>query len=204
MAEVEHGASPAHEEEDGAAPSELIIEAARRNNTDLLQSTLEKCTTPEAAALLLNSAKTALGNYAYHEAAMRGHWEVIDMMLDQDGFECDPINKREGDSPLHCVVRWCNDQGEKAWEYACELVGMMCEAGGDPRIRNKAKLKPAQLVDPRNKALKDKLADCEFQHQNAGDLIDRDAIDRDAEEEDAAASNSDSDFDEDKEETKKK
>jgi len=74
-----------------------------------------------------------MGNFAYHEAAIRGHWDVIDMMLDQEGFECDPINKREGDTPIHCVVRWCNDQGEKAWEYACELIGMMCEAGGDAR-----------------------------------------------------------------------
>lgn len=55
------------------------------------------------------------------------------MMLDQEGFECDPISKREGDTPLHSAVRWINEQGEKAWEYGIELVGMMCEAGGDPR-----------------------------------------------------------------------
>lgn len=41
-------------------------------------------------------------------------------------------------------------------------------------------------------------------HQNAGDFIDRDVVDRDEEDEDAAGSNSDSDFDEDKEDGKKR
>jgi len=199
MAEpAEHRGSPAHEEDDGATPSELIIEAARGNNTDLLESTLAKCKNPEAAAELLNNAKTSMGNYAYHEAALRGNWEIIDTMLNQDGFECDPINRTDGDSPLHSVVRWCNKNGEKAWEYAIDLVQMMCEAGSDPTIRNKAKLTPHGLVDPRNKKLKDKLDECKEKHEDhetAGNFTDRDAIDRDAKDDDAA-SNSDSDFDE--------
>lgn len=136
---ADHASQAAHDEEDGASPSELIIEAARRNNTELLQSTLDACTTPEQAAELLNSSKTVLGNYAYHEAASRGNWEVIDMMLDQEGFECDPINKREGDSPLHTVVRWINEQGPAGWEYGSELVGMMLEAGSDARERQNPK-----------------------------------------------------------------
>lgn len=56
------------------------------------------------------------------------------MMLDQEGFECDPINKREGDTPLHTVVRWINEQGEEGWEYGAELVAMMVEAGSDARF----------------------------------------------------------------------
>lgn len=61
------------------------------------------------------------------------------------------------------------------------------------RIRNKAKLKPFDLADPRNKALREKLADAEFHYQNPSDLVpDRDAIDHDAEDE-VVGSASDSD-----------
>lgn len=63
------------------------------------------------------------------------------------------------------------------------------------RIRNKAKLKPFDLADPRNKELREKLSDAEFHYQNPSDLVpDRDAIDRDAEEQDdVVGSASDSD-----------
>jgi hypothetical protein len=50
-----------------------VIEAARRDNVELMQEVLDKYLTPEEAAKLLNSSKTVLGNYAYHEAALRGN-----------------------------------------------------------------------------------------------------------------------------------
>ena len=59
---------------------------------------------------------------------------VIDMLLDQEGFECDPINEREGDSPLHCVVRYINQSPRSQWEAGSGLVEMMLEAGNDPRL----------------------------------------------------------------------
>jgi hypothetical protein len=55
------------------------------------------------------------------------------MLLDQEGFECDPINKREGDTPLHTAVRWANEQGPENQEYAANLIEMMLEAGSDAR-----------------------------------------------------------------------
>jgi hypothetical protein len=57
----------------GAKPSELVIEACRRNNTELLTSVIEQCGSPEAVAKLLNESKSVLGNYAYHEAAANGN-----------------------------------------------------------------------------------------------------------------------------------
>lgn len=57
----------------GAKPSELLIEAARRNNTDLLQEVIDNAGGPEKAAVLLNETKTVMGNYIYHEAALRGN-----------------------------------------------------------------------------------------------------------------------------------
>lgn len=150
-----------------------------------------------------------MGNHAYHEAASRGNCmsyhisisgtmlmphtdEIIDYLLDQEGFECDPINKREGDTPLHTAVRWANEQGKENHDYAIQLIEMMLEAGSDPRIRNKAKLKPAELVTPSNTELKEVISKAEYVMQNEGDFVD-------AEEEDdegPTGSNSDSDFDE--------
>lgn len=57
----------------GAKPSELLIEAARRNNTDLLQEVIDDAGGPEKAAVLLNETKTVMGNYIYHEAALQGN-----------------------------------------------------------------------------------------------------------------------------------
>lgn len=61
------------EELQGAKPSELLIEAARRDNTELLQEVLDGAGSEEEAAALLNSTKTVMGNYIYHEAALRGN-----------------------------------------------------------------------------------------------------------------------------------
>ena len=55
------------------------------------------------------------------------------MLLDQEGFECDPINRREGDTPLHVAVRWANEVPPEQQEYASNLLKMMLEAGSDPR-----------------------------------------------------------------------
>lgn len=59
----------------GASPSEQLIEACRRGNTDLLQEIISSAGSPEKAAILLNETKTVLGNYPYHEAASRGNWK---------------------------------------------------------------------------------------------------------------------------------
>jgi hypothetical protein len=57
--------------------SELVIEACRRNNVDLLLSVLDTFkNNSEDAAKLLNSATTVMGNYAYHEAALRGNCRI--------------------------------------------------------------------------------------------------------------------------------
>ena len=57
----------------GASPGEVLIEAARRNNTDLLQEVIDGIGNAEKAAVLLNETKSVLGNYIYHEAALRGN-----------------------------------------------------------------------------------------------------------------------------------
>lgn len=52
---------------------------------------------------------------------------------------------------------------------------MMLEAGSNPRVRNKARLTPLQLVDPSNKDLRDLIQQHEYASQNAGDFVNVDA-----------------------------
>lgn len=128
--------------------------------------------------------------------------EIIDMLLDQDGFECDPISRIEGDTPLHSAIRYINSLLETSpltpeiSTFAHELISMMIEAGSDPRLKNKANLTPYQLTDPRNTALKQQLQDAVDITQNQGDYVEDDEggdlLDRDEED---VGSGSDSDFD---------
>ncbi|KAH8654503.1 hypothetical protein BGZ60DRAFT_386105 [Tricladium varicosporioides] len=117
----------------GATPGEQLVEACRRGNTDLLQEIIDNAGGPEKAAILLNDTKTVLGNHLYHEAALRGNYEIIDILLDQEGFECDPISRIEGDTPLHSAIRFINTLPQPIsshnLEFASSLLTMMTEAG---------------------------------------------------------------------------
>ncbi|KAH8907809.1 hypothetical protein BR93DRAFT_967684 [Coniochaeta sp. PMI_546] len=159
------------EEHEGASVSEILIEACRRNNTDLLHEVLESKSDPEIAALL-NTTTTVMGNHLYHEAALRGNYEIIDALLDMPDFECDPVNRVEGDTPLHSAVRWINSEPEAQREFGNALVEMMLEAGSNPRVKNKGGLTPLQLVDPRNEGLKEVIRKHEYASLNQGDFVD--------------------------------
>merc|ERR1711964_2944 len=192
------------QEHEGASVGEILIEAARRNNTDLLKETIDSIGDEDKVAKILNETKTVLGNYIYHEAALRGNYEIIDMLLDQPGFECDPISRIEQDTPLHSAIRYLNSLTESSpltpaiSQFSTELIAMMIEAGSDPRLRNKVNLTPYQLVDPRNEKLRAQLQDAVDVVQNQGYYIEdveeggydgADGVDDDA------GSASDSDFD---------
>ncbi|KAK7725858.1 hypothetical protein SLS63_007850 [Diaporthe eres] len=161
----------AHEDEhDGASAKEILIEACRRNNVELMQETLEGKSEKEVADLL-NNTTTVMGNHLYHEAAAQGNYEIIDFLLDQDNFECDPTNRREGDTPLHSAVRWINSEPEAQREFGNALVDMMLEAGSNPRAKNKGGLTAFQLVDPRNTGLRDLIQKHEYAALNKGDFV---------------------------------
>ena len=120
------------------------------------------------------------------------------MLLDQEGFECDPISVREGDTPLHSAVRYINSLPPSAAvsEFTSDLITMMTEAGSDPRIKNAANLTPYQLVDPTNVALRQQLQDAADIMQNAGDFVGPEEEEAGEElPDDYAGSASDSDFD---------
>ncbi|CAF3462941.1 hypothetical protein SNK03_004846 [Fusarium graminearum] len=158
------------EEHDGASVQEILIEACRRNNVELLDECLEEKTDAEISKLL-NETKTVMGNHLYHEAASRGNYEIIDHLLDQPEFECDPVNTREGDTPLHTVIRWINSEPPAQRPFGNAIVEMMLEAGSNTRVKNKARLTPYQLVDPTNTELRELIQKHEYANQNAGDFI---------------------------------
>ena len=99
---------------------------------------------------------------------------MIDILLDQPNFECDPVNRVEGDTPLHSAVRFLNGEPStpEARAFGLDLVGMMLEAGSSPRVRNKGGLTPFALVDPANTALRDLIQKAEYAMLNRGDFVD--------------------------------
>ncbi|KAL1876402.1 hypothetical protein VTK73DRAFT_9341 [Phialemonium thermophilum] len=163
------------EEHEGASVKELLIEACRRNNTELLTELLEGKDDDEIGHLL-NDTTTVMGNHLYHEAASRGNYEIIDLLLDQPNFECDPINRLEGDTPLHSAIRWINSEPPAQREFGNALVEMMLEAGSSTRVRNKGGLTPLQLVDPRNTGLRELIQRHEYAALNAGDFVPADEV----------------------------
>uniref|UniRef100_A0A0B7KFA7 Uncharacterized protein n=1 Tax=Bionectria ochroleuca TaxID=29856 RepID=A0A0B7KFA7_BIOOC len=137
---------------------------------ELLEELLEGRPDAEITRLL-NETTTVLGNHLYHEAALRGNYEIIDLLLDQPEFECDPVTRTEGDTPLHSAIRWINSEPPAQRDFGKALVGMMLEAGSNPRVKNKGGLTAVQLVDPTNNELKDVIRKHEFASLNAGDYV---------------------------------
>ncbi|VVT50797.1 uncharacterized protein SAPINGB_P002883 [Magnusiomyces paraingens] len=141
--------------EEGASYGEQLIEAARRNNTDLFED-LQKETTDLAE--LINTATDPLGNYALHLAAFNGSYEMLDHLLDVEGVEVDPINRVYKDTPLHSAVRYAVNEPE----HGAFLAEMLIDAGADPTIKNKDGKKAIDLADESNQQLIDILQGAEL------------------------------------------
>ncbi|KAF2456007.1 hypothetical protein BDY21DRAFT_65708 [Lineolata rhizophorae] len=170
------------DEFEGASPREQAVEAARRNNPELLQELIDKVGkkggdkgSPEAVAEFLNTARDGVGYGLLHLAAMNGKYDVLDLLLDQEGVEIDHEDRMEKDTPLHKAVRFVNSLKPESWEDGKEIVDILIDAGCDPRIRNKGKLKPIELVDPRNKDLIEALRKAEWNIMYANDIPEAEA-----------------------------
>ena len=59
--------------------------------------------------------------------------EILDQLLDQEGLEVDPIDRLEGDTPLHKAVRFINTLSKQEWEAGSSIVDLLLDAGADPR-----------------------------------------------------------------------
>jgi uncharacterized protein len=122
--------------------------------------------------------------------------EVIDLLLDQDTFECDPLSRIEGDTPLHSAIRYLNTLPLPLTphnaEFASGLVSMMLEAGSDARIKNKANLTAAQLCDPGLGKVREQLEEAVFVDMERGGFVE---VEEDGEGDGEGGSESGSDFD---------
>jgi len=168
---------------DGASPRELVLEASRRNNTELLEEVLKHLTSVakqkrikdiDLIAQVLNESRDGIGMGVLHLAALNGNYEVLDMLLDQEGLEIDELDRMEQDAPLHKAVRYINGLDQKEWEIGQQIADILLDAGCDPRIRNKAKLKPLELVDPRNNELRNLFRKAEYGMQMGDDVVQED------------------------------
>ncbi|MCJ1436752.1 hypothetical protein MMC27_006134 [Xylographa pallens] len=187
----------------GASAREIIIEACRRDNVPLLHELFASHASAAQTAALINGAKDGVGNYCLHIAASYGSYDVLEELLDQEDVEVDPIDRMEGDSPLHKAVRYVNGLDKEDWAGAAPLVELLVEAGADVRyvdvspispgqkrcpklrgswvretgLRNKAKLRPIELVDPRNAELRAVLQRAEYAEMAGDDVVDEDEED---------------------------
>ncbi|CAN6675044.1 hypothetical protein TRVA0_081S00232 [Trichomonascus vanleenenianus] len=145
-------------QDEGASPQEQVLEAVRRNNVDLLKEVLAKVNDVTKTAELINGARDPVGNSPLHLGGMNGSDDAVDLILDQEGVEVDPVNRIDGDTPLHLAVKYSKDEPE----HGLYMVEMFIEAGSDPRIRNKNGVKPIELADKQNSELIHLLQSAEF------------------------------------------
>lgn len=74
-------------------------------------------------------------------------------------------------------MRFVNGLSQEEWAEGHAVVEILLDAGCDPRIRNKAKLKPGELVDPRNGELRAILQRAEFAFLAGDDVVREDGDD---------------------------
>ncbi|PLN81349.1 hypothetical protein BDW42DRAFT_169291 [Aspergillus taichungensis] len=146
--------------DDGATPRELVVEACRRDQPHLLEQVMEglEGKSNEEVAEFFNGVTDPLGNHALHICATYGSFDTMDALFDIQYFECDPVTRLDEDTPLHVAVRYANDKDP---ELGLEMIKMMCEAGCDPRVRNKHGQKPTDLVF-NNQEIKSTLQQAEY------------------------------------------
>lgn len=60
--------------------------------------------------------------------------DALDLLLDQEGLEVDPLDRLEEDTPLHKAVRFVNGLSKSDWPSGSALVELLLDAGADPRF----------------------------------------------------------------------
>lgn len=170
--------------ETGASPAEQLLEAARRNNSDLLQELLSKYQeNPQKAIDLINTAVDPTGNAALHLAAKYGNYEVMDQLLDIDGVDVNIKASMNGNTPLHYATLFSFQDPE----YALFLVNELINCGASPSIRNTEGMRPIDLIGDSNEKIKEALESAEYASafgQNSEEInADEDDLDEGSDEE---------------------
>jgi len=146
---------------DGASPKEQIIEACRRDNVELFHEVFAgmESQSKEQIAAFFNGTTDAMGNHLLHVCANYGAYDVMNELLDIEFLECDPLTRRDKETPIHCAVRYAN---EREVELGEAMAKMLVDAGGDPRVKDRHGRKPAELCTTRTEELRSTLIKEEY------------------------------------------
>ena len=85
--------------------------------------------------------------------------DVMDELLNVEMLECDPLTRRDKETPIHRAVAYGN---EREVELAEAMAKMLIEAGGDPRVKDRLGRKPADICTPRTEQLQATLGKEEY------------------------------------------
>lgn len=83
----------------------------------------------------------------------------MDELLNIELLECDPLTRRDKETPIHCAVKYAN---EREVELGEAMAKMLIEAGGDPRVKDRLGRKPAAICTPRTEELRAMLGKEEY------------------------------------------
>jgi len=83
----------------------------------------------------------------------------MDELLNIELLECDPLTRRDNETPIHCAVKYANERDAELGEA---MAKMLIDAGGDPRVRDRHGRKPADICTPGTLSLKSMLAREEY------------------------------------------
>ncbi|KTW31451.1 hypothetical protein T552_00093 [Pneumocystis carinii B80] len=142
-------------EYDGASPSEILLDACHKENPNLLNQILDD---PSTDIFLINNSRDGLGNTSLHLSVQYGSIACLNILLDVENLEINSKNFLEENTPLHKAVEY----QYKDKDIALEMVESLIDAGADPRIKNKMKQKPIDLVDQRHTSIRDVLKRAEL------------------------------------------
>jgi hypothetical protein len=83
----------------------------------------------------------------------------MDELLNVEFLECDPLTRRDQETPIHSAVKYGN---EREVELGEGMAKMLIDAGGDPRVKDSHGRKPSQICTPRTEELRKALLEAEY------------------------------------------
>ena len=83
----------------------------------------------------------------------------MDELLNIEYLECDPLTRRDKETPIHTAVRYAV---ERDIEIGTAMAKMLVDAGGDPRTKDKYGRTPSQICDSKTSELRSWLTGQEY------------------------------------------
>ena len=83
----------------------------------------------------------------------------MDELLNIEFLECDPLTRRDKETPIHSAVKYAN---EREVDLCEAMAKMFIDAGGDPRVKDGHGRKPAEICTPRTEQLRSILVKEEY------------------------------------------